>query len=417
MNNCLKINDSVIWNQKNLDSPPLVTFDYPLSEYNKLFKDTNFNLIFFDHVEKTINLFNKSKILFLNEKSLLEKIIYKNWNPLRKENSLKLMKQLKRIINSFIDLKLDSLLVNIKETSQTRDQTFLKNITNNKLIKTLPSREIFEYFLVRLVSSHQLLEYGMNLIKSNILIHIMKSIKNAIYLPNNILFMSNLSRLYCFLKKYNQMIILIYNNLRDYINLFKSTSIKWSKSFNLDELPSHLSDNKLKNKKDVNNFNSNECIIDIINQPNFMVKNDLVEDLGEKIDRDLYLNIIQNTGEQIIDNSTSFESNNKLLTKKIIKLIRLSSSLKNKKSKKEQEKTTKKFNLKLFRKKFRKYLLKNVINSNCEYMNYLLVNENMSNFKNNINKLIVKKFNYLNEKQTKKLLKSISNSFNKNIKK
>ena len=221
MNNCLKINDSVIWNQKNLDSPPLVTFDYPLSEYNKLFKDTNFNLIFFDHVEKTINLFNKSKILFLNEKSLLEKIIYKNWNPLRKENSLKLMKQLKRIINSFIDLKLDSLLVNIKETSQTRDQTFLKNITNNKLIKTLPSREIFEYFLVRLVSSHQLLEYGMNLIKSNILIHIMKSIKNAIYLPNNILFMSNLSRLYCFLKKYNQMIILIYNNLRDYINFIK----------------------------------------------------------------------------------------------------------------------------------------------------------------------------------------------------
>ena len=96
----------------------------------------------------------------------------------------------------------------------------------------------------------------------------------------------------------------------------------------------------------------------------------------------------------------------------------LSSLIRNKKNKNkiiEQDKQTQKFHFKSFKKKFRKYLIKNVY-SNSEYLNYLMVKENVLNLKNSIKKLIVKKFKYLNEKKTKKILKFISNSINKNSK-
>ena len=63
----------------------------------------------------------------------------------------------------------------------------------------------------------------------------------AVFLPNNILFLSIVARIFCILKKYKELIVFVYNCLRESINLFKSTSIKWHQEFNVDQLPYNIS--------------------------------------------------------------------------------------------------------------------------------------------------------------------------------
>jgi hypothetical protein len=170
------------------------------------------------------------------------------------------MRKLKRALNVFLDIKLEDLLETISQTCKTikLDQAFNKKYENTK---SLPSKELLEFLLVRLLSSYKLLDYGINLIKTNILYYIIKLIKNAIYLTNNILFMSIIARVYCLFKKYKQQISYVYNSLREYIDLFKSTSIKWSDSFDIEVLPLSLApvtqdDDDLKFENMVTKFGS-----------------------------------------------------------------------------------------------------------------------------------------------------------------
>ena len=220
-----------LWNLKVLDSPPLVTFDYNLKDYDNLFSKTDYCLLFEQHLNKLINLIDTKKILLTNEKTILEKLIYKNWNPLRKEKSMQLMRQLKKQLNKFEQINLSDLVKSVRDLSNSRQQT----------IKSLPSREVYEYLLIRLYSAFKLLDYTLEMIKNKLFIHLMKLIHNAIYLANNMLFVSAISRIYFILKKYKQNITFVYNCLREHIHLFKSTSIQWSNQFKIDQLPLNIS--------------------------------------------------------------------------------------------------------------------------------------------------------------------------------
>jgi hypothetical protein len=389
--------DSNIWNLKQINSPPLVTFDYSLAEYNKSFSQTNFNLLFYDQLEQMLSLLttNNSE-LFLQEKSILNKIIYKNWNPLRKEKTLKLMRLLKRLINSFVDLKLESLLSNIKEISEMRD--YSRN-TTLKLIKTLPSREIFEFLLVRLNSAFKILDYSLNLIRTKILVSLIKSIKNGIYLSNNILFMSCLSRLYCFLRKYKSTTTFVYNSLRDFIHLFKSTSIKWSLEFNLNDLPDKL-DTSSTQDQTLNHIDNLQIQLSEQVKINNKTLND---DLGEKIDREQFIQTTFNSNQRDFKS----EQLNKKICKKFVKFACIC-----------YKKKTNSFKFKIFRKKIDRFLKKFLkIESNLN-QNVLISETDWMKFRQCFTKSINLKCKFFknNRNDTQKIVNLVFNLLNKNSK-
>lgn len=264
------INKSNIWNLKQLDGPPLVTFDYSLIEYENTFSKTNYHLFFEQHLNKLIDLVETKSDLFTNEKIILEKLIYKNWNPLRKEKSMQLMRQLKRLLNKFEQIKLIDLIRSIKDLTISRQ-------TNNK---SLPSKEFNEYFLVRVYSTFKLLEYTIEMIRSQLFIDLMKLIKNAIYLPNNILFVSTVARIYFILKKYKQNITFIYNCLRENIHLFKSTQIEWSNDFKIDQMPIKIC--CFSNEKNLNNSNNE---LNLVEFEALKINEEVLQDIGVKIER------------------------------------------------------------------------------------------------------------------------------------
>ena len=265
------LTEKMIWNLKSLDQPPLVAFDYSMDEYHALFKNSAYDPLFNQQLVKLIKLLSKSKSLYQNEKFYLEKIIIKNWNALRKETSLQLMRKLKGLLKSFDDLKFEHSLASISDILNR----------NNKNTKFFPSREYFEFLLVRMLSAFKLLEYGQSLIKSKILFYIIKNIKNAIFLSNNLLFFSIVSRIYCLFKCYQQQIILVYNNLRESIGLFKATTIKWSEDFKVEELPINLNMNIIQKSVLLEAKKISETETQFENEVNKMEL-----DIGEAIDRD-----------------------------------------------------------------------------------------------------------------------------------
>jgi hypothetical protein len=358
------VNENMIWNFKSLDQPPVVAFDYSPNEYNLLLKNSNFEPLFNQNLQKLTNLLAKSKSLFQNEKFYLEKIIFKNWNALRKEKSLQLMRKLKGILNSFEQLKLDILLANVGEILNR----------NNRNIKFLPSKEYFEFLLVRLLSAYKLLDYGQVLIKAKILFYIVKNIKHAIFLSNNILFLSIISRIYCLFKCYQQQTAFLYNILKENICLFKATTIKWSENFLVDRLPISLTSQKYKKNVSEESKKLTKPEIQFENEVNKME-----QDIGEVILRD---DSPMDKKLDKVDYSKSFFKKFKLFLKE------------------------KNFNLKVFKLNFSKYIkrqvkrnnsldfvsfLKSVCTDNKEYsekLNSLIKASNLEGKK----KIITKKF-------------------------
>ena len=260
------MSDSDVWNLKNLEGPPMVTFDYSLSEYDSLFSKTEFHSMFEHHLNKLIDLMETKQNLLYNDKVILEKLIYKNWNPLRKEKYMQQMRQLKKMLNSYEQLNLVDLSNSIKQMITSRQPT----------LRTLPSKEVNEYLLVRLCTAFKLLESAIHLIRDKLYFELMKSIQNAIYLANNYLFLSAVSRIYFVLKKYKQNVMFVYNSLREYIELFKSTSNDWSPA-KIGDLSLKLSTQSFEREKTDKDEKE-------INLAKFEKLN--LEDYGVKIERD-----------------------------------------------------------------------------------------------------------------------------------
>ena len=266
----LKIDDLQIWNFKNLDQPPLVALKYTSIEYEHEFKHTCITA----HLSNLANILTSSQKMFTNEKYILDKIIYKNLNTLRKEKSIQHMRKLKRLLNNFLSLKLTNLL----DTMQILNKSVGVNVC-------APSREMFEFLLTRLFSSYQLLLLSMNVIRQDIFTSVIKSTSNAAFLANNILFLSTISRMYVIVKRYLQQVGQFFSNLRLHLHRFKSTNVKWSSGFNLDQFPTCLGDghesteNQKKLIADLKSMELNDSF-----PLNFMNE----QDVGECLDRSAF---------------------------------------------------------------------------------------------------------------------------------
>ena len=266
-----------IWNLKCLNGPPLVTFEYSLAEYEFLFATTNYHIMFEQHSNRLMCLLSTSRSTFETEKSLLEKVIYKNWNALRKEKAMQSMRRLKKVLTSFEAIKLTNLISSMKDLTCTTG-------------RSLPSREYLEYFLVRLYAAFKLSEFALTLITQQIFFNLVKSIQMAVFLPNNILFLSIVARIFCLVKKYKESIVFVYNSLRESVGLFKSTSIKWHQEFHVDQLPLNISNSdnstndqnisELANKLSETNNNNNK-----IEERITEIQNLNLQDMGVRIER------------------------------------------------------------------------------------------------------------------------------------
>ena len=174
-----------LWNSKSLDAPPLVTFQYTESECAQL---SCFKSMFADHLARFLDLANTTRDQYSTELTLLGKLIYKNWNCFRKEKSIQYMRKLRNLAKGYSALDLPSLVTDLMTTTTTAAAA--------GQAPRMASREYYEYFLVRLLGAHSLLVYAMDLVKFKVSVHLMKAISNAIYLANNLLFISVSARIY-----------------------------------------------------------------------------------------------------------------------------------------------------------------------------------------------------------------------------
>lgn len=266
--------DKCLWNKTNLKSPSYMTLEYTKYEYESLFAKTNFHLLFNDKLTSMCSLFERSKSAFADEKYILERLIYKNWNALRKEQSLKNMRKLKSLLSKLNSLSLEKL----SETVM-----LLNKKKSNQQVTCLPSRELYEFYLFRLYAAYNLIEYCQNLVRSKLTTHFVRQIKNAVFLSNNLLYMSNISRIYCLISKYQVSISYVYNCLREYIKLFKSSGIEWSVDISLENLPIYLSDSKASQNVGSIVIGNYKNLIE--HQQKCDLDEEMEEDIGQPIER------------------------------------------------------------------------------------------------------------------------------------
>jgi hypothetical protein len=347
-----------IWNRKDVESPPFVTLDYSNDDYKHLISSIDY-ILFNDSLNQFVKILEQSESLYNTEKTLLVKLIYKNWNCFRRDRSMQFIKRLKTLMTSFENLKIVDLLKRIKDLSISSETN---STINHKLLKhkSLPSRELYQFLLVRIYSSFRLFHYIIDLIKFSIYPLVAKSIANGIYLPNNVLFTATLARIYCFFKSFSVKSSIVYNNLRNCLNLFKATNIEWNSDFDLDKLPNQLG------------LKVNTMTIEVNSIDSMQFIDSKSEDLGERIER-----------EDVPSKSPS------LFFKKLQKSL------------KESSFQSFQLFLKCLRKKVVKLCKNKSFNSNDHLQS--IINNKML-FKNNI-KTICDQFGF--EKKTKKTLKSI----------
>lgn len=270
-----KANDLNLWNLKIIDPPPFVTLNYTQNEFNDLFKSTNFRFLFKSSLEKLQLLLETGQHFFLSEKQILEKLIFKNWNSLRKEKSLQYMKKLKRLLNDYVNLKFNYLIETINILSRSLDKS---EIHRPRI--SLPSREVFEYLLTRLYTVLNIFDHIIFLIRNKICFYIIKNIKNGIFLSNNLLYLSNIARIYSIIKKYQINSKFLYNSLRENISFIKPTSIKWNESFIIEDLPFFINEQRT-NLDEI--LEKNTTNFENITSVNFISS---FQDIGEVIERD-----------------------------------------------------------------------------------------------------------------------------------
>lgn len=236
------------WNLKKLNPPPCITLEYTKVEHDRLFSGTNYELIYRDKLVEACGLFARTRGLFDEETRVLERLLHHERNALRKEKTWQHMKRVKSLLGKFNSLGVQSLSETVSSLGRS---------ISLKSTVCLPSRELYEYYLVRLLSGHNLAQLMLQHIKSKLFIELVRNVKNGLFVSNNLLFMSNCSRIYYMVKKYDQYMVHIYNNLREYLHIFKSTGVKWfpDVEFNHSSLPAYLGDFKRSIDQGVNETN------------------------------------------------------------------------------------------------------------------------------------------------------------------
>jgi hypothetical protein len=389
ISNKLIENSDQIWNLKHIDQPSFISINHSKDEYSSLEKKLGIDLLNInngpiDTWSKSIDLSYK---LLVKEKYIIDKIIYKSSNTLSKEKSIQAMRKLKRVLKNLLDLDLDNIFNNIKSLSKS-----IENAAKSTPLICLPSREIFEYFFTRVYSAYQLVFYSLKLIKHDAFTNVYRSVRNAVFLPNNILFLSTFSRVYSICSKFRTDLAEIYDFLRLNLTNFKSTNNPdWSKDFDLEKFPLKLSPNIFMNGCDQKEkVDSKTELISEINMSIGGLLNNY-EDVGDFIQREEEFKI-----EQTVISQPVVKSNFEKTFFRKIRLF-LTDSL-----------TENKFNRKFFKKKLKSYFKKKQSKNLDESLLFKKfvsdILSNKSQFQNDLNEII---FQDLNFKVKKILIKKM----------
>lgn len=224
--------DLSIWNSLSIASPSFRTLEYSRLEYERLFGSTNYHLMFADQVSTLLSVFEKSRVALENEKHVLDRLIYKNWNALRKETSMQKMKKLKRSLQKLSALSIDKLTETIQK---------LTSVNKTSQARLLPSQEVFQYYAIRLYSTYRISEYVMRLVRDRLESDLIRQMRNNIFLANNLLYISTVSRIYCIIRSRQRAVAHIYNCLREYLDLFKSSGDEYTlTTSDLEQLPRYI---------------------------------------------------------------------------------------------------------------------------------------------------------------------------------
>lgn len=369
------MNDIDVCNIKDLSEPPFVTFDF--FETSSSSFSSNFSRLS-ESLRDLLRFYDKHKDAYNTEKYLLDKIVYKNWNSLRKEKALENLRKLKRILSTLDKLNLLVVVEKLNDTIASNSQTFF----NNKI--KLPSKEYCEFVLVRLLSTYKLVDYSLNLIKSSLFFQLTRSIGSAFFLSNHILFLSLIARIYYLFKEKAFHLKNTYNNLRESISKFESTKQKWCHLFQLEKLPIKLTiiddAQNITIEKQLKEMNL--CKID---QSNTHSDLSVEEFIGERVEREI---MNESNGQK--QNKSENTKKKKQFSKQFVKNV-----------KKYFKKCFNQGKLKLKQKRFRKLVL-NYLNDIRREHN--LMNElNMKFLKKKL-KSFLQKSNY---KKTKTFLVKI----------
>jgi len=101
------------------------------------------------------------------------------------------------MLATFENLKFIELLKQLDGlTARTKQSQF-----SSSKFRLLPSREIFEHFLARVYGAYRMFKFMLSLIREKIFFFLVKSIQMAVFMPNNLIFLGTVSRIYCLLKK------------------------------------------------------------------------------------------------------------------------------------------------------------------------------------------------------------------------
>jgi hypothetical protein len=217
----LFLSDQVIWNTKKIEQPMFKTVAYTKIEYQNVFNIKSI-LINICKDLKIVLTNHKQSLLF--EQNIMSKMIYKNFNTLRKDKAFQSVKKLQRLLKSFQELEIEMVIKSIMPINENEriDGLFY-----------LPPREFFEFILTKLFSALKILKFIKLFIKSLIFFNLINSTKNSIFLSNNILFLSTISRIYFVKNEYLKHLHNVYIFIKDKIFVFKSTNYNWSEKFDL----------------------------------------------------------------------------------------------------------------------------------------------------------------------------------------
>jgi hypothetical protein len=93
--------------------------------------------------------------------------------------------------------------------------------------------------------------------------YLLERIYNAIYIANNVLFLSCVARIYTISKRISIIFISCYNYLRKNLEFFKSTCLTWNPIFKLNDYPIEIESNEIKNEVEEiieNEIKNDECL-------------------------------------------------------------------------------------------------------------------------------------------------------------
>lgn len=273
--------DTSIWNVKSVTSPAFKTVEYTKQEYERLFAtNTNFHLMFGEKLKQLLRTFDKSRGALAEETYVLERVIYKNWNALRKERSMQSMRKLRGSLAKWTSC------VCVDKLSEVIDRLIVDNPRRSSSSTSrylLPSRQVLAFYAMRLYAAYRLADYTLRLIRNKLEPDLSRQMRHNVFMANNLLYMSAASRLYCLFRRYQRVIAHVYNCLREYVTLFKPSDDDDTDTNNIDQLPKFL---MLTNK-----WKSEAGLIEKLNISDRMTieDDDQDDDIGTPVDRSAHI--------------------------------------------------------------------------------------------------------------------------------